>query len=428
MRSSTLIDLNQLFLIVSLGFLNFKYVSGFQIEVHDANPENKREYPWQLCRGRGYKNSGTGDQVFAIDRRVTTCEKEDGFVEWFDRPVPAGLNPTPFTAVNIGAPPPREGSSTRTPIMYTEDPPKGKITMETGVWENSPAQFHIQRKSHFVEEMHYTNLNVLPKDRLWFYWPPLSENLPHGGNPDFRMLLSYRGVVGSDITRLGYTLTRTSTAQITPQHPQVQLFASDGTVWDGVNPLPDEKRPEHIEEVMATQPTARRQPQEMQVASVATEERGLGPDELAARQKKSGSLSRILGKSIGKIGGFFKKKGSNLNANQPVIEREENKEEEKFDPNGVNIRNRGPRWYGDEDIEYDVGTEGSGSPRYSEFGIRGVSATDIEALRRANLEENPQRNNFYPSFYRGPGSGEDDPEDPNYPHGRIGDSNNDDPQ
>ncbi|KAF3275890.1 hypothetical protein TWF970_006501 [Orbilia oligospora] len=376
-------------------------------------------------------NSGIGDQVFAIDRQVTTCEKEDGFVEWFDRPIPAELNPTPYVSVNIGAPLPRQGSSTKTPVMYTENPPGGRITMETGAWENSPAQFHLQRNNKFVNEMHWTDYSVKPKDRLWFYWPPLSENLPHGGNPDFRMLLAYHGTEGLDL-RLGYSLTRTPTARITLQHPQIRLFASDGTIWDGVEPLPDEKRPEHIEKTLAAQAAAYNEPQEAQIAN----ERELTPDEIGAQKGKLGRFGRFLGK-IGKVGNIFKGKGSKSNADQPVPgleaninrDREENKEEEKVDISDEDAEKRAPRWYREMVEEWEEGgskEEEFQSPRYSEFGMGGQSVAEVEEVQISNQAGNP-RPNVYSPFYSRPGWRVGGPQDANNPNGRIGDSDENDP-
>ncbi|KAF3227902.1 hypothetical protein TWF106_008306 [Orbilia oligospora] len=433
MRSSMAVQPNQILLVFTLGFFSFSYVSGFQIEVHDTNPDNKRPYPWQLCRGRGFRNSGIGDQVFAIDRQVTTCEKEDGFVEWFDRPIPGELNPTPYVSVNIGAPLPRQGSSTKTPVMYTENPPGGRITMETGAWENSPAQFHLQRNNKFVNEMHWTDYSVKPKDRLWFYWPPLSENLPHGGNPDFRMLLAYHGTEGLDL-RLGYSLTRTSTARITLQHPQIRLFASDGKIWDGVEPLPDEKRPEHIEKTLAAQMVAYNEPQEAEIA----DQRELTPDEIGAQKGKLGRFGRFLGK-IGKVGNIFKGKGSKSNADQPVSglqadinrDREENKEEEKVDMNDEDAERRAPRWYGEMVAEWEEGgseEEEFQSPRYSEFGMGGQPVAEVEV--QVSNQAGNSRHNVYSPFYSRPGWRVGDPQDPNNPNGpngRIGDTDENDP-
>ncbi|KAK6335025.1 hypothetical protein TWF718_010467 [Orbilia javanica] len=417
MWSSTLIGRNPVVLLIStIGLLNSRIISGFLIEVHDANPQPPRKYPWQLCRGHGYKGKGIGDQVFAIDRQITTCERENADSEWFDRPIPENVNPTSFFAVYIGAPPPEEGSSTKTPVMYTEDPPGEAITMEVAAWENTPAQFHVQRANHFVNGMHFTELYVKPKDRLYFYWPPLSENLPHGGNPDFRMFLAYRKV--GPTLRLGYTLTRFSIARITPEHPQVQFVASDGSVWDNVEPLPDEKRHEHIADVIAAHGGSQSISLDQ---SQVDQQRAPNPDELAAEQKKSGSFRRFFGK-IGK--GIFKKKGITSDTNQPGPEpqgvgaQEDNKEEEKIDVNESNQRNRGPQWYGDEEEIEDLVLEEDevDSPRYSDFGMGGISLSEIEEVQRSNNARNQ------PSYIRS-GRRAQGSQNANL-HGRIGDLDN----
>ncbi|KAK6511635.1 hypothetical protein TWF481_000544 [Arthrobotrys musiformis] len=399
---------NGLLSIITIGLLNLSALSAFQVELHEVEPKEPRKYPWQLCRGT--QGRGIGDQVFAIDREITTCEIEGGDGEWFDKPVAPEMNPTSFFAVTIGAPPPEEGASNDSPVLYTDYPPGEKITMETGAWENAPAQFHLQRNGKFVNEMHYTDLTVKPKDRLYFYWPPLSENLPHGGNPDFRMLLAYRKI-GSNL-RLGYTLTRTSSASITPQHPQVQLIASDGQVWDKLQPLPDEKRHEYIAAVLAgNQPPPRE----------------LTADELAAQNKPS-RIKSIFGK-IGKS--IFRQKGNAPNGGQPALGgqggrgQEESKEEEKVDPNNINQQNRGPQWY-EERVEEEVLLD-EADPDDPNYGVGDLSLEDIEQVRRNNVAGNSQPGNVYQPWYSSLGHRGQRPGLPN-PHGRIGDLDDNDPQ
>ncbi|KAK6529496.1 hypothetical protein TWF281_008669 [Arthrobotrys megalospora] len=284
-----------------------------------------------------------------------TYHPEGGDVNWAETVVPEEDSGSNFFTVTVGRP--RNEGFGPAPQIYAQLPPGEKITMEVGVWENAAARFHLQRGSGggFVSSMHYTELFVKPKDRFWFYWqsseirPDLRP--PHGSSPYFRMRLAYHKF-GSNL-RLGFSLTRDSSMPVSEYHPQVQLVASNGEVWDAIKPFTDQERHEYIAAVTGgAQTFSRDSPKETE----KSKEKQVVPEQWKTGDKaKSGSIRKFLGKIQKSI---FRPKTTTVPIDQPNVEpqrehdrnREEDMDEErKVDSDVIDAlneqRQRGAQWY-----------------------------------------------------------------------------------
>ncbi|EPS37672.1 hypothetical protein H072_8621 [Dactylellina haptotyla CBS 200.50] len=283
-------------------FVLYHGVAAFQIEVRDVDGD--RKYPWQLCRGN--QGRGIGHQLFAIDREITTCEREGADIKWFATSVFQDLLVNTYS-VTLGGPSGEE-PSVASPQIYFEHPPGTMLTMEVKPWENSPAEFRVKRNGKYPAYTNFNNPEVQPNDYLAFYGGHILDNRT------LRMLLGYRR--GGSNLRLDYQISLDSGQSLSKTQPAVKFYASDGATWNDLKPLSDEQRYEFVDSLENGRPFIKHRTTE-----------GVGNRNEPHKDNDKKNAGRIFGK-IGKAISMTKGKIASL-INKPQVTQVEGPEEEE---------------------------------------------------------------------------------------------------
>ncbi|KAK6344269.1 hypothetical protein TWF696_007911 [Orbilia brochopaga] len=273
--------------------------NAFQIEVIDTSFE--RAYPWQLCRGT--EGLGIGDQVFAIDREITTCANEGADEYWFATPVnpqDAGLRDGYYDPdqnkqlVNLGGPP-------------TTDPPSPKIYAgRTFKVKRDGKALNFDREA--ILDSPGKDIDLLPSDRFVNY-----VAIHHGRK--LRIPLGY--IKTGSSFRLGYRITQGLPGTLTKDYPAVSFVVSDGSVWESLVPLTDEQRQQYIADLTAQEPKNLRE--------VEFENQRFGSVGNGISQQKGGIFDAV-GRLAGKLSSVIRR--PTISTPRIQTQFEERKEEE----------------------------------------------------------------------------------------------------
>ncbi|KAF3922770.1 hypothetical protein ABW21_db0209551 [Orbilia brochopaga] len=282
----------------------------FMIEVFDT--AFARTYPWQLCRGT--EGLGIGDQVFAIDREITTCKNEGADEYWFATPTaPAdtGLRDGYFDPVerlelvNLGGPP---GTDPPSPKIYMEEEAGAPLTMEVKRYKNWPMEFKVKR-----------NGEILTFDRERLLVQGSDTDLEPGDRfVNYAALHHNRKLRRQAALRLSYRITQGLGGTITKEYPAIALVVSDGGVWEELVPLTDEQRQQYIGTVLTSQEPRRLEEVDFQNQKYSKVGTGIS-------QQRGSGLFNTFGNFASKIGSVFSRSG-NRNTPQPQDRFEERKE------------------------------------------------------------------------------------------------------